>query len=261
MKKRILLPCVLVGALAFGISLSNSFADTQVNNNNGDESTYLQEESETYLRAYGWIVGMQSGINDLGFTEAELDTFFDGMRLAWKGDRPPVTEGNIQDKLQHFLEDRAENYQKIKSKEMEEIAAKNKREAESFWRNLDKDKTVNKTASGLYYQISEKGKAPIPTEKDEVTIHYTGTLLDGTVFDSSEERNQPATFPLDQVIPGFREGLQLIGKNGKIKLFIPPELGYGNRDMPGIPPGSTLIFEVKLLEVIPPDAPSIPKEE
>ncbi len=88
-------------------------------------------------------------------------------------------------------------------------------------------------------------------------VNYTGTLVDGTVFDSSAQRGQPAEFPLDGVIPGWTEGIQKIGKGGKIKLYVPPELGYGDEGRPGIPPGSTLIFDVELLDIKPtPAAPA-----
>jgi FKBP-type peptidyl-prolyl cis-trans isomerase FkpA/FKBP-type peptidyl-prolyl cis-trans isomerase FklB len=110
---------------------------------------------------------------------------------------------------------------------------------------------VKTTQSGLQYRIVEPGSDTKPAPSDTVRVHYEGRLIDGTVFDSSYERGQPVEFPLNRVIPGWTEGLQLIGEGGKIELFIPSELGYGARGTPGgpIPPHATLIFDVELLEV------------
>jgi FKBP-type peptidyl-prolyl cis-trans isomerase len=95
-----------------------------------------------------------------------------------------------------------------------------------------------------------------------VKVHYTGTLIDGTVFDSSVQRGEPAEFPLDQVIAGWTEGIQKMNKGGKIKLYVPPQLAYGDDGRPGIPPGSTLIFDVELLDIKPtaPSAPAMPQQ-
>lgn len=107
------------------------------------------------------------------------------------------------------------------------------------------------TLSGLRYRILREGDGPMPTVRDRVTVHYRGWLDDGSEFDSSYKRGQPAKFPLSQVVPGWTEGLQLVGEGGKIELEIPAELGYGKQGTPdgSIPPGATLHFEVELLNV------------
>lgn len=106
------------------------------------------------------------------------------------------------------------------------------------------------TASGLQYQILNKGTGTThPTASSTVKVHYHGTLLDGTVFDSSVERNEPISFPLNRVIAGWTEGVQLMVEGDKFKFFIPPQLAYGNSAAGKIQPGSTLIFEVELLEI------------
>ena len=107
------------------------------------------------------------------------------------------------------------------------------------------------TASGLKYRVLKHGTGTVsPKAMDTVTVHYQGTLLDGTVFDSSIERGQPATFPLNQVIPGWTEGLQLMKVGDKFRFEIPPNLAYGpNSPSPKIPPNSTLVFEVELLAI------------
>ena len=106
------------------------------------------------------------------------------------------------------------------------------------------------TESGLQYQIVEDGDGPKPTINDQVTVHYKGTLTDGTVFDSSYERGEPATFPLNRVVKGWQEGIPLMPVGSKFKFTIPPELGYGSRAMGPIPANATLIFEVELLEIV-----------
>ena len=113
---------------------------------------------------------------------------------------------------------------------------------------------------GLCYEIIKQGEGPGPKPTDTVSAHYTGALVDGSVFDSSVQRGSPVEFPLDQVIPGWTEGLQKIGKGGKIRLFVPPDLAYGDAVRPGIPPASTLVFEVEVLDFkpTPPPAPATP---
>jgi FKBP-type peptidyl-prolyl cis-trans isomerase FkpA len=106
------------------------------------------------------------------------------------------------------------------------------------------------TGSGLQYEILALGEGAMPSATDSVTVHYAGTLTDGTEFDSSYKRGKPATFPLNRVIPGWTEGLQLMKEGSKFRFTIPPDLGYGARGVPGtIPPNSTLVFEVELISV------------
>ena len=110
---------------------------------------------------------------------------------------------------------------------------------------------MQSTESGLHYKVLEPGSDAKPTMEDAVLVHYKGTLIDGTQFDSSYDRGAPAEFPLNGVVQGFGEGLTKIGAGGKIILYIPSELGYGNNPRPGgaIKPGDTLIFECELVEI------------
>jgi FKBP-type peptidyl-prolyl cis-trans isomerase len=118
---------------------------------------------------------------------------------------------------------------------------------------------VKTTASGLQYKMIKEGTGPQPKETDMVTVNYRGTLINGTEFDSSYKRGQPATFPLNGVIKGWTEGLQLMKVGSKYQFFIPPNLAYGERAVsPELSPNSTLIFEVELLGAKPPEASASP---
>src|SRR5215216_581442 len=118
-----------------------------------------------------------------------------------------------------------------------------------FFNKLKENKAVVELPSGLRYEIVAEGSGASPKPTETVRVHYTGKLIDGTVFDSSVQRGEPAEFPLDQVIPGWTEGIQKMKKGGKIKLYVPPQLAYGDDGRPGIPPGSTLVFDVELLDI------------
>ena len=120
---------------------------------------------------------------------------------------------------------------------------------ESFLAANAKREGVKTTESGLQYEVLRDGSGPKPRVTDTVTVHYKGTLIDGTVFDSSYDRGQPATFALMQVVPGWRQGIPLMPVGSKYKLVIPPDLGYGAQDKGTIPPNSVLIFEVELLGI------------
>ena len=122
-------------------------------------------------------------------------------------------------------------------------------EGEKFLAENAEREGVTVTDSGLQYEVMSEGDGASPTAEDTVTVHYKGTLLDGTEFDSSYSRGEPATFPLSRVIPGWTEGVQLMKVGSKFKFFIPSELAYGERSTGKITPNSTLVFEVELLDV------------
>jgi FKBP-type peptidyl-prolyl cis-trans isomerase FklB len=138
------------------------------------------------------------------------------------------------------------------------LAETNHAAAKTFLAENAKKKDVVTTASGLQYHVINAGSGAPPKGTDEVTVNYRGTLLDGTEFDSSYKRGQPASFPVNGVIPGWREALVLMKPGAKWQLFIPPNLAYDERSPPPIPPGSMLIFDVEMIGVKVPAAPPVP---
>jgi FKBP-type peptidyl-prolyl cis-trans isomerase len=128
--------------------------------------------------------------------------------------------------------------------------AANKAAGEAFLQDLRDQEGVSFTDSGLAYEVMEEGEGPKPAATDTVKVHYTGKLIDGTVFDSSVERGAPATFPLNRVIPGWTEGLQLMSEGAKYRFYIPSELAYGEQAPPSIGPNQVLVFDVELLDVL-----------
>ncbi len=193
----------------------------------------------------------QSGVSELGLNEQEQEALLSGARMGLDGEMLDYDVQKISVGMQEFLQAKASAYRSKREKELLSTASKNQEQAASFYAQLNQKENVRKSPTGLFYEIEAEGSIPRPKPEDSVTVHYKGQLINGDVFDSSYARGAPATFSLDRVIPGFREGLQLVGKGGRIKLYIPPELGYGNNDIPGIPPGSTLIFEIEVLDVLP----------
>lgn len=131
-----------------------------------------------------------------------------------------------------------------------EKAENNLKSGQEFLANNKQKPGVTELPSGLQYEVLTEGDGPKPTAYNTVTCHYHGTLTDGTVFDSSVQRGKPASFPLNMVIKGWTEGLQLMGVGSKYRFFIPPHLGYGDRQVSAqIGPNSTLIFDVELLGI------------
>src|SRR5579872_4462455 len=141
----------------------------------------------------------------------------------------------------------------------EGAANTNRAAAQTFLAENGKKKDIVTTASGLQYHVIKEGEGAPPKSTDEVTVHYRGTLLDGTEFDSSYKRGQPASFPVNGVIPGWQEALVLMKPGSKWQLFVPPKLAYDLNSPPSIPPGSLLLFDVELIKVnAPAAAPAVP---
>ncbi len=202
------------------------------------------------VEEFGWFMGKRVGLAELEFNASEIAAFVKGISSAASGKDSPFVLEQIGPKMDEFMQKKQATYLgKLKQQSLAANAA--------FFAKLKDNKNIIELPDGLRYEIMKPGEGPNPKPTDIVKVHYHGTLVDGTVFDSSVQRNEPAEFGLDQVIPGWTEGLQKINKGGKIKLYVPPQLAYGDDGKGGIPPGSTLIFEVELLEIKPP-APAAP---
>jgi len=148
-------------------------------------------------------------------------------------------------------------FEKDMEQKQKATGEKNKTDGAKFLEENKKKEGVKTTASGLQYKVVKEGTGPQPKATDMVTVNYRGTLIDGTEFDSSYKRGQPATFPLNGVIKGWTEAVQLMKVGSKYQLFVPSNLAYGERSVgPDIAPNATLIFEVELLDVKPPPTPA-----
>ena len=185
--------------------------------------------------------------------QANLDLLIKGLRDGLGGGQALLTDEEMQATMQ-ALQQQVTSAQEAKRKAAGE---KNKVEGEAFLaKNKDKP-GVKTTASGLQYEVISEGTGPMPKATDSVTVNYKGTLMDGTVFDSSYDRKEPVTFVLNQVIPGWTEGVQLMKVGSKYKFYIPAAMGYGERGAGNtIGPNSPLIFEVELLSIGAPTEPA-----
>lgn len=160
-------------------------------------------------------------------------------------DQSKLTDEQAQNALKALDERVAE----LMEKQAKESSAEAVTSGNELRAKFAKEAGVKTTDSGLMYKVETLGKGKMPNAEDTVVVHYKGTLPDGTQFDSSYDRNQPATFPLNRVIPGWTEGVQLMPVGSKFKFVIPAELAYGDQDSPTIPANSTLTFDVELLEI------------
>jgi len=201
----------------------------------------------------GYLTVFQSGMKELGFTTEDAPAIAAGIAKGLADDEPSSEMLAKMPAFQEFIQERATAAEAKMQAEAAIAAEANIALAAEFFEKLKAEEGVESTESGLHYKVIEPGTEAKPTIEDSVLVHYKGTLVDGTQFDSSYDRGEPAEFPLNGVVAGFGEGLTKIGVGGKIILYIPSELGYGNNPRPGgvIKPGDTLIFECELLEVNP----------
>jgi FKBP-type peptidyl-prolyl cis-trans isomerase FkpA/FKBP-type peptidyl-prolyl cis-trans isomerase FklB len=206
----------------------------------------LAVELETDAQKLGYIIGMDVGnsLKQQG-ADVDIDALLAAVRDTYTGAElamTPEEAATIREEYIAKMRAAAEEAQK-------NMAATNAAEGDKFLLENARKDGVQVTDSGLQYQVITMGDGAKPAATDQVTVHYRGTLLNGTEFDSSYSRNQPATFGLNQVIPGWTEGLQLMPVGSKFKFFIPSNLAYGANGPPSIGPNATLVFEVELLGI------------
>jgi FKBP-type peptidyl-prolyl cis-trans isomerase len=213
---------------------------------------------DTVMDRVSYGIGMDIGRNlKKSGIEIKLETFMAGLTEALEGKPARLSDQEFRATMMQL---RQEMMAKAEAEAKVAGEAAGKAGADYLAANAKKE-GVTTTASGLQYKMIEAGEGATPKETDTVTVHYTGRLVDGTVFDSSVQRGEPATFPLNGVIPGWTEALQLMKVGSKYEIAIPASLAYGERGAPPvIPPNSTLVFEVQLLKIEAPAPAPAPGE-
>lgn len=208
----------------------------------GSPATQPAFTDEQLIEEFGWFIGKRVGLTELEFTPAEIELLLKGFRHAAAGKDSPYPLEKVGPPMDAFMQKKQAAY-------VAKLKNKNQGANQEFFAKLKENKAVVGLPSGLRYEIVKAGEGRAPKATETVRVHYVGKLIDGTEFDSSVKRGEPAEFPLNQVIPGWTEGIQKMQKGGKIRLYVPPDLAYGDDGRPGIPPGSTLIFDVELLDI------------
>ena len=197
--------------------------------------------------SYALGLGIGQQLAQMGASDLNIDDFADAIKDVINGNELKVPHKDAQTIVQEYFRQQEERINAIRAEQGKAAKA----EGEKFLAENKIKEGVKVTPSGLQYVVVKEGEGAMPTAEDEVTVHYTGKLLDGTVFDSSVNRGEPATFPLNRVIPGWTEGVQLMKEGAKYTFFIPSDLAYGAQGVPNaIPPHSTLIFDVELIKVV-----------
>jgi len=213
----------------FAISLSTVHAQSA--------TSQLQTDDQKILYTLGQLLGRN--IQSAGLTEDEMKSVVLGL-----------IDSAVQRPSQVKLEEYGPKLDAFMDAHVKVAAAAELTKTQAFIEQQAKTEGAERTASGIVIKDIKAGTGPTPTAEDTVRVHYHGTLRDGSVFDSSVDRGQPATFPLKQVIPCWTEGVQHIHVGGKARLVCPPNLAYGADGRPGIPGNAALVFEVELLEIV-----------
>ncbi len=214
-------------------------------NNYESASADLSSKTDSLSYSFGFLQG--ANLTAEGIDDIDLNNYVAGLIKGLEGEDAEIDQMAMQALIQNY-------FQELQERQMAERAEQadvNVQQGRAFLEeNLNND-DVFETESGLQYRVLEEGDGPRPSASDQVEVHYRGTLISDEVFDSSYERGEPVTFPLNRVIPGWTEGVQLMNVGSKYQFFIPADLAYGNNPPQGsiIPPGAVLIFEVELLDI------------
>ncbi len=229
-RKLILASIILLPLLGFSQKTKTGMNNTKIQS---------QKDLKTTKDTASFMLGSEIGqsLKESKF-DIDLNIFFQGLQDSYGGKEPVFSQ--------------AERIQFLQNWQMQQAAKEsegNKKTGQEFLEKNKKQSGVVTTNSGLQYKVITLGTGAKPLASDNVKVHYKGTLIDGTVFDSSYDRGEPIEFPLSGVIAGWTEGVQLMPVGSKYMFYIPSELGYGDRAAGSIPPGSVLIFEVELLDI------------
>jgi FKBP-type peptidyl-prolyl cis-trans isomerase len=209
----------------------------------GEENLVLKNQKDKL----SYSIGMEMGKNlKMQSIDIDADILAKGIQDAFSGGKALLTDQEVRETMATFQKELMAKQEEL----LKKLGEKNKGEGEAFLAENKKKEGVKTLESGLQYKVIKAGNGKKPTLSDTVTTHYRGTLIDGTEFDSSYRRGQPATFPVRGVIPGWTEALQLMEVGAKWQLFIPPNLAYGERGAGrNIGPNATLIFEIELISI------------
>ena len=243
MKKSIvIIAALLIGVSSFGQKKKDLIKEvaqlkSKLNNIKKAKELDLNDSLQNFSYAFGVSIG--NNLKTVGFDSLSYNSFAIALEDVMKG-REKITLKDAQTKIQTIIQEKQDAEAKEQSAEGELFLAEN-----------GKKSTVVTTQSGLQYEVLNSGDGAMPKPSEKVKVHYTGTLLDGTVFDSSVDRGKPEVFGVTQVIKGWQEALQLMAVGDKWKVFIPQDLAYGQRGAGGgmIPPYAALIFEMELISI------------
>ncbi|HLV78138.1 MAG TPA: FKBP-type peptidyl-prolyl cis-trans isomerase [Marinobacter sp.] len=233
--KKTLLAVAMAGALA-GCSTAQEPAAQPA----------LDSTAEKVSYGMGLVLGERMG-NDL--PDLQMDQFLQGIQHGHAGDEE--SKRLSREEVQTALMSYQQELMSQQEEQFAELAQQNQQAGDDFLAENAEREGVETTDSGLQYEVIEAGDGPTPNAEDQVEVHYTGELITGEVFDSSRERGQPVTFGLNQVIPGWTEGLQLMAEGSRYKLYIPSDLAYGPGGNQAIGPNEVLVFDVELLAINP----------
>jgi FKBP-type peptidyl-prolyl cis-trans isomerase FklB len=221
-----------------------AMAGTAVAQDKTPAAVKLETEAQKISYIFGHNIGSRMKSDGI---KVDVDTLVSGIKAALAGEPSQLSENETNSTLQKFQQEMQAEQEKAAAA----AGGENAKAGTEYLATNGKRQGVTTTASGLQYEIIKKADGPKPSKEDTVRVHYHGTLIDGTVFDSSVDRAEPAEFGVGQVIAGWTEALQLMPKGSKWKLFIPSKLAYGERGAgEDIGPNSTLIFEVELLDIL-----------
>lgn len=247
--------------LAAGAEMANSGVDsdelTKAFKSAINQLFTLQGDVDVQLQAFKRALEMRQGFEQMqkNGIDVNLPLFLESFNASISGPVQPLDSVRAHSAFVNGLVDTAYGRaQAERERKLKETVAANHAAGEKYIANLKKkDKKLRTTESGLVYKVTKTGKGIGPVATDKVKVHYTGKLIDGTVFDSSVERGEPAVFEAGNLIKGFTEGLMLMHPGGKATFYIPSNLAYGDAETAGgkIPAGSTLVFDVELLEINP----------
>ncbi|MDH3347129.1 MAG: FKBP-type peptidyl-prolyl cis-trans isomerase [Desulfobulbaceae bacterium] len=211
------------------------------------EEAEKKTELETFEQKLSYAFGLDLGSYFKNMEQdVDLTLLYKGILASYNGEEPLLSKEEAVKVQQTFAAQQQEKQMRV----MGEKASVNKKKGKEFLDANKKKEGVKETASGLQYKVVKEGTGAKPSKEDTVVVHYKGTLMDGTEFDSSYKRGKPLTFPLNRVIPGWTEALQLMSVGSVYQVYLSSELGYGDRGAPpAIEPGSLLIFDIELIDI------------